>query len=56
MQNFRLLGALEAKNSNKALFDRNLELRDNGTITIGSLAISYIEKTFTFFEVEKCIY
>ena len=27
---------MEAKNSNKALFDRNLELRDNGTITIGS--------------------
>ena len=27
---------METKNSNKALFDRNLELRDNGTITIGT--------------------
>ena len=31
-----ILYLMEARNSNKALFDRNLELRDNGTITIGT--------------------
>jgi hypothetical protein len=32
----RLIYLMEAKNSNNMLFDRNLELRDDGTISIGT--------------------
>lgn len=32
----QLLYLMESRNSNQSLFDRNLEYRDNGTITIGS--------------------
>ena len=32
----RLLYLMESKNSNSAMFDRNMEHRDDGTITIGS--------------------
>ena len=34
--NSRIIYLMESKNSNNVLFDRNLEYRDNGTITVGS--------------------